>query len=158
MALAYATSNRGCCHMRARPLVHDFSHIQYEGKAEVVKTTQDLTSAYDSSGMCIFTNAMFDVDHLVRMLDAACEGEWTRERMDEIGERIWNMERQFNLGAGFGRKDDTLPQRVLNEPARGGAGDGQTLELDAMLDEYYNLRGWSGEGIPQSDTLERLGL
>ena len=158
MALAYATSNRGCCHMRARPLMHDFSHVEYAGKAELVKSTQDLASAYDSSGMCIFTNAMFDVDHLVRMLDAACEGEWTRERLEEIGERIWNMERQFNLGAGFTRRDDTLPERVLTEPAKGGAGDGQTLELSVMLDEYYQLRGWNQQGEPTTSTLERLGL
>lgn len=158
MALAYATSNRGCCHMRARPLMHDFSHIEYKGKAEVVKTTQDLTGAYDSSGMCIFTNAMFDINHLVRMLDAACEGEWTQERLEKTGERIWNMERQFNLAAGFTRDDDTLPHRVLNEPAKGGAGDGQMLELDSMLDEYYTLRGWNEQGVPNAETLKRLGL
>lgn len=158
MALAYATSNRGCCHMRARPLMHDFSHIEYVGKAELVKTTQDLAGAYDSSGMCIFTNVMFDIDHLVRMLDAACEGKWTLERLEEIGERIWNMERQFNLAAGFTREDDTLPQRVLSEPAKGGVADGQTLELENMLDEYYALRGWSEQGVPESDTLTRLGI
>ncbi len=158
MALAYATSNRGCCHMRARPLGHDFSHIQYEGKAEVVKSTQDMTSAYDSSGMCIFTNTMFDVDHVARMLDAACEGEWTRARLEEVGERIWNMERQFNIAAGFGRKDDTLPMRVLTEPAKGGAGDGQTLDLELMLEEYYTLRGWDQQGNPGAETLARLAL
>ena len=101
---------------------------------------------------------MFDAEHLVNMLDAACEGEWTMERIYEIGERIWNMERQFNIGAGFTRTDDTLPQRVLSEPAVGGAGDGQTLEIDAMLDEYYGLRGWDDQGIPSTGTLERLGL
>lgn len=158
MALAYATSNRGCCHMRARPLVHDFGNIQYEGKAEVVKTTQDLTSAYDSSGMCIFTNAMFDAEHLVRMLDAACEGEWTSERLYETGERIWNMERQFNNQAGFTRLHDNLPDRVLTEPVRGGVGDGETLDLDIMLDEYYALRGWSSRGVLTESTLDRLSL
>lgn len=158
MALAYATSNRGCCHMRARPLMHDFSHIDYEGKAKLVKETQDLAGAYDSSGMCIFTNVMFDIDHLVRMLDAACDGEWTEERLQEVGERIWNMERQFNLSAGFTRSDDTLPQRVLSEPAKGGAGDGQTIELDTMLDEYYALRGWNEQGEPDAETLARLSI
>ena len=138
--------------------MHDFSHIEYAGKAEMVKTTQDLASFYDSSGMCVFTHAMFDVEHLVRMLDAACEGEWTQERLEVIGERIWNMERQFNLAAGFTRSDDTLPKRVLSEPAKGGAGDGQTLELEAMLDEYYGLRGWNQQGEPTANTLERLGL
>jgi aldehyde:ferredoxin oxidoreductase len=158
MALAYATSNRGCCHMRARPLLHDFSHVQYEGKAEVVKSTQDLAGAYDSSGMCVFTNAMFDLEHLVRMLDAACEGDWTRERLETVGERVWNLERQFNLAAGFTRDDDTLPNRVMTEPARGGAGDGQVIELEAMLDEYYQLRGWDEHGRPSAETLQRLSL
>jgi aldehyde:ferredoxin oxidoreductase len=158
MALAYATSNRGCCHMRARPLMHDFNNISYEGKAAMVKATQDLVSAYDSSGMCVFTSTMFDLEHLVKMLDADCEGDWTEARLYEIGERIWNLERKFNNAAGFSRSDDTLPTRVLNEPAKGGAGDGETVELEPMLNEYYDLRGWDNQGVPSAQTLSRLAL
>jgi aldehyde:ferredoxin oxidoreductase len=158
MALAYATSNRGCCHMRARPLLHDFANVTTEGKAELVKSTQDLAGAIDSSGICMFTNVMFPPEHLAQMLDAACEGDWDLARLQDTGERIWNLERQFNLAAGFTREDDCLPERTTREPARGGAGDGQVADITQMLAEYYSLRGWDQEGVPLRETLARLGL
>jgi len=158
MALAYATSNRGGCHMRARPLLHDFENITTDGKAELVKTTQDLVGAIDSSGLCMFANAIFPPEHLAAMIDAACEGDWNLERLRDVGERIWNLERQFNLAAGFTRADDTLPERVMAEPARGGAGVGEVADIEAMLSEYYALRGWDTDGVPRAETLARLGL
>jgi aldehyde:ferredoxin oxidoreductase len=158
MALAYATSNRGCCHMRARPLLHDFANVTTEGKAELVKTTQDLAGAIDSTGICMFTNVMFAPEHLAQMLDAACDGDWTLERMHGVGERIWNLERQFNLGAGFTRADDCLPVRTTTEPAVGGAADGEVADITDMLAEYYALRGWDENGVPLAATLARLEL
>ena len=158
MALAYATSNRGCCHMRARPLMDDFSNVSYDGKANLVKETQDLASFIDSSGICVFTNAMFPPEHMADMINAACEGDWDIERLYEIGERIWNMERLFNLAAGFTRSDDQLPERMLTEPAKAGAAKGQVADISVLIDEYYQLRGWNKEGVPIVDTLERLGL
>ena len=158
MALAYATSNRGCCHMRARPLLDDFSNVSTEGKANLVKTTQDLAGAIDSSGTCMFTNVMFPPEHLAKMIDAACDGDWNLERLHNVGERIWNLERQFNLAAGFSKADDCLPERTTTEPARGGAGSGQLADLSTMLPEYYELRGWDQDGIPKAETLERLQL
>jgi len=158
MGLAYATSNRGGCHMRARPLLHDFANVTTEGKAELVKTTQDLAGAIDSSGICMFTNVMFPPEHLAQMLDAACDGEWTLERMHDVGERIWNLERQFNLAAGFTRADDCLPVRTTTEPAVGGAADGEVADITDMLVEYYALRGWDENGVPLAATLARLEL
>ncbi|MDC1287234.1 aldehyde ferredoxin oxidoreductase family protein [Gammaproteobacteria bacterium] len=158
MGLAYATSNRGCCHMRARPLMHDFANVTTEGKAELVKTTQDLAGAIDSSGICMFTNVMFSPEHLAQMLDAACEGHWDLERMQDVGERIWNMERQFNLAAGFTRADDCLPERTTTEAAVGGAADGEVADITQMLTEYYSLRGWDQDGVPLAATLQRLEL
>ena len=144
--------------MRARPLLHDFAKVTTEGKAELVKTTQDLAGAIDSSGICMFTNVMFPPEHLAQMLDAACAGEWDLERLNTIGERVWNLERQFNLAAGFTGADDCLPERMRTEPAVGGAADGQVAELSQMLGEYYSLRGWDQEGVPRDDTLARLEL
>ena len=158
MGLAYATSNRGACHMRSRPLMDDFSRITNEGKAEIVKTTQDLVGGIDSSGLCVFANAIFPPEYLAKMLDAACEGEWTVERLHETGERIWNMEKQFNLAAGFKKSDDCLPTRMITERSKGGAADGSIAELEPMLDEYYELRGWDSEGVPRPETIQRLGL
>lgn len=158
MGLAYATSNRGACHMRARPFMDDFSNVSTEGKAELVKTTQDLIGAIDSAGLCMFANAIFPPEHLTAMIDAACDGDWTLDRLRETGERIWNLERQFNLAAGFTIADDVLPKRTVNEPASGGAGDGQVADLSTMLSEYYSLRGWDAQGIPLAETIQRLDL
>ena len=91
-------------------------------------------------------------------IDAACEGDWTVERLQKIGERIWNIEKQFNMAAGFSRADDTLPPRLLNDPAPSGTAKGRVCDLNTMLDEYYELRGWDSNGEPKIDTLARLNL
>lgn len=158
MALAYATSNRGACHMRARPFMEDFSNVTTEGKAELVKTTQDLIGAVDSAGICMFANAIIAPEHLSAMIDAACDGDWTVDRLRETGERIWNLERQFNLAAGFSHADDRLPERTVKEPAKGGAGKGEVADLSTMLAEYYALRGWDDKGVPLAETIQRLNL
>jgi aldehyde:ferredoxin oxidoreductase len=158
MALAYATSNRGACHMRARPVVDDFNNVSTEGKASMVKNTQDLVGAIDSSGICIFTNAMFPLEHVAAMVDAACEGDWNLDNLLRVGERIWNLERRFNLAAGFSKVDDRLPERTVTEAAKAGAGKGDVADLSQMLGEYYQLRGWDEDGVPLPQTLARLNL
>jgi aldehyde:ferredoxin oxidoreductase len=76
----------------------------------------------------------------------------------EIGERVWNLERQFNVAAGFTAADDTLPKRLLEVPSPSGAAKGKVNELDKMLPEYYEARGWAPDGMPTTQTLQRLGL
>ncbi|MEO7938286.1 MAG: aldehyde ferredoxin oxidoreductase C-terminal domain-containing protein, partial [Burkholderiaceae bacterium] len=93
-----------------------------------------------------------------RQIDAAVGGGWTAARMRETGERIWNMERQFNLAAGLTRQDDTLPNRLLTEPAPSGTAKGLVARIPEMLPEYYQLRGWTADGVPTPQTLTRLGL
>ncbi len=158
MALGYATSNRGACHLKAAPFQDDFQRVTPDGKAKIVKDSQDYIAAIDSSGLCTFTKAAWKVDDYADQIDAACDGDWTVERLLELGERIYNLERLFNNAAGFTAKDDTLPKRVLTEPAKGGAGKGHVAELDKMLPEYYELRGWTPDGEPTTQTLSRLGL
>lgn len=159
MGLAYATSNRGACHLRASPYGHDFMTTDTAGKAEVVKTSQDKVAFIDSSGLCLFAGGNgWKPEHYARLIDAACEGDWTLERLMETGERIWNLERRFNLAAGIGMRDDTLPPRILEEPVKSGTAKGLVCKLDAMLPEYYALRGWDTEGVPKPETLQRLGL
>ena len=158
MGLGYATSNRGACHLKHDTFAEDMEDLSGNGKAEACKASQDGTAALDSVGICLFTSSAWDLGDLADQLDAACEGQWSAERLRECGERIWNLERLFNLKAGLGAADDTLPPRMLNEPAPSGAAKGKVNELDVMLPEYYGLRGWSTDGVPRPELLRRLDL
>ncbi|MDH5749954.1 MAG: aldehyde ferredoxin oxidoreductase family protein, partial [Rhodospirillales bacterium] len=111
IGLSYATNNRGACHNRGSPFVDDFAKVTTDGKVETVFNFQNAIAACDSSGTCSFTRAIWQLEGLAKQLDPALEGEWTPERLLETGERIWNLERLFNLKAGFTRADDTLPKR-----------------------------------------------
>jgi len=165
MGLTYATSNRGACHLRSYTVASEILGIPEktdplatDGKAGLVKAFQDATAAVDSTGLCLFTTFAWSLEDFYPQVDAACEGEWTLERLAEIGERIWNMERQFNLDAGFTGKDDTLPKRMLKDAAKTGPAEGKVSGLDKMLPEYYQLRGWDEGGTPTAETMQRLGL
>ena len=159
MGLGYATSNRGACHLRANPYASDFTTQEIKEKPEVVRTSQDLIAAIDASGLCLFTLHSGAVpEHYAQQLDGAIEGGWDLARFNETGERIWNLERQFNLAAGLTAADDTLPKRILEEPAPSGVAKGRVSELKAMLPEYYAQRGWGADGRPTAATLKRLGL
>ena len=165
MGLAYATANRGACHLRAYTVSSEIlgvpektdPHVT-EGKAGLVKAFQDATSAVDSTGLCVFTTFAWSLDDIAPQVNAACEGEWTAERLLEVGERIWNLERQYNNAAGFTGKDDTLPARLLKDAAKTGPAEGLTNGLDKMLPEYYEVRGWTDDGVPSNETVERLAL
>ena len=158
MGLAYATSNRGACHLRADPYADDFARPDNSGKAAIVKNTQDERSAVDSSGLCAFVTFHISIGDISSLLDAACEGDWSVANLHLMGERIWNLERQFNLAAGLTAADDTLPQRILAEPAPSGVNKGLVSGLPQMLPEYYSLRGWTEDGVPSNETLDRLDL
>jgi aldehyde:ferredoxin oxidoreductase len=165
MGLTYATSNRGACHLRSYTVASEVLGIPVktdphspEGKAELVKAFQDATAVFDSSGLCIFTSFAWTLADIQPQLQAACEGEFSLEKLNEIGERIWNLERQFNNAAGFTRQDDDLPPRLKTEPARTGPAKGLVNQIDRMLPEYYQVRGWTPEGVPTKETLARLGL
>jgi aldehyde:ferredoxin oxidoreductase len=165
MGLTYATSNRGGCHLRSYTVASEVLGIPEktdplvtEGKAGLVKAFQDATAVVDSAGLCIFTTFAWSMDDIAPQIDAACEGDWSVENLMEVGERIWNLERQFNLAAGFTGKDDTLPKRLLKDAAKTGPAKGLTSGLDKMLPEYYELRGWTADGVPSNETISRLGL
>ncbi len=159
MGLAYATSNRGACHMRAKPWGDDFARPgAKDGKAELVKATQDEVGAIDSSGLCFFATNLWTLDDIAPQIDAACEGGWTAAKLREVGERVFNLERDFNLRSGMTKADDTLPARMLKDAAKSGPSKGEVNGLDKMLPEYYAVRGWTADGIPTNETLERLAL
>jgi len=132
--------------------------LSTEGKPELVKAFQDATAAVDSSGLCVFTTFAWTLEDIAPQVAAACEGSWTPESMLAAGERIWNLERQFNLAAGLTRADDTLPKRLLKDAAKTGPAKGMVNRLDEMLPLYYESRGWDVEGVPTAATLSRLDV
>jgi aldehyde:ferredoxin oxidoreductase len=173
MGLAYATSPIGGSHMRGdtayfelfgTPLLVDASEVQ--GKAELVVTSQNLSTIIDSSGLCIFFahRALVNKDIGVRptgimeYVNAATGAAYTIEELWEAGERIFQAERWFLARAGFSRADDTIPPRELEEPLPEGPGEGQVSHMPDMLSEYYAVRGWDEDGVPKADTLARLGI
>ncbi|MGF1546514.1 MAG: aldehyde ferredoxin oxidoreductase family protein [Thiotrichales bacterium] len=165
MGLTYATSNRGACHLRSYTVASEVLGIPVktdplvtEGKADLVKAFQDATAVFDSSGLCLFTSFAWTVADVQPQIDAACEGDWTMDKLMAAGERIWNLERQFNLAAGFTAKDDDLPIRLKTEAAKTGPAKGLVSGIDQMKPEYYQVRGWTAEGVPTAETLARLGL
>ena len=165
MGLAYATSNRGACHLRGYTISAEvlgipekYDPLSTEGKPELLKAFQDATAAVDSAGICVFTTFAWTLEDIAPQIDAACEGNWSSEALMEMGERIWNMERKFNLEAGITGADDTLPQRLLKEAAQTGPAKGMVVELEQMLPKYYEVRGWTADGVPTADTLSRLAV
>ncbi|MRR08549.1 aldehyde ferredoxin oxidoreductase, partial [bacterium] len=165
MGLTYATSNRGACHLRSYTVASEVLGIPIktdplvtEGKPGLVKAFQDATAVFDAAGICIFTSFAWGLADIQPQIQAACEGDWSMDKLNLMGERIWNMEKQFNLAAGLSKKDDNLPPRLTTEPAKTGPAKGLVNGLDKMLPEYYELRGWDKEGVPKAETLSRLGL
>ncbi|MBD3893547.1 aldehyde ferredoxin oxidoreductase family protein [Hydrogenophaga sp.] len=165
MGLAYATSNRGACHLRGYTVASEVLGIpvktdplEHQGKPELVKAFQDATAAFDSAGICVFTSFAWTLADVAPQVQAACGEEFTLEQLNHIGERIWNMEREFNNAAGFTRADDTLPKRLLTEACKTGPATGKVSMLAEMLPGYYAARGWDHEGRPTVETRARLGL
>ena len=165
MGLTYATSNRGACHLRSYTVASEVLGIPVktdplatEGKPALVKAFQDATAVFDAAGLCLFTSFAWTLADVQPQIAAACDGDWSLDKLNLVGERIWNLEKQFNLGAGLTKKDDDLPPRLKTEPAKTGPAKGLVNGIDKMLPEYYELRGWDKEGRPKPETLQRLGL
>jgi aldehyde:ferredoxin oxidoreductase len=165
IGLGYATSNRGACHLRGYTIASEVLGIPVkteptdtEGKPELLKAFQDATAAFDAAGICIFTSFAWTLNDVAPQVQAACGDEFTVENLTLIGERIWNMEKDFNLRAGFTRKDDALPKRLMTEAAKTGPAKGMVSGLDKMLPIYYQVRGWDEEGRIKPETRKRLGL
>jgi aldehyde:ferredoxin oxidoreductase len=165
MGLTYATSNRGACHLRSYTVSSEILGIPEktdplvtDGKAGLVKAFQDVTAAWDSTGLCLFTSFAWSLENVAPHMDSACEGDWDADRLMETGERIWNLERDFNMRAGLTAADDTLPKRLLEEAANTGPAEGKVSGLAEMLPEYYKERGWRQDGNLSDETRERLRL
>lgn len=174
-ALAYATSNRGACHIRQEVHCVEFFGISLlgivetgesldrfttEGKPQVAKMIQDYYCMIDSSGMCNFIIiGMPDTKVFIDLMEKGTGLKFgSVEEFLKTGERIFNLERLFNLKAGISAVDDTLPPRMLQEPMPDGPGKGHVVHLGKMLPEYYQTRGWNDNGVPEQEKLNMLGI
>ncbi|MCS7131503.1 MAG: aldehyde ferredoxin oxidoreductase family protein [Hadesarchaea archaeon] len=163
--LAYATSNRGGCHLRAYMIGPEIlgvpklmERFSTSGKAETVIISQNLCAAVDSLVLCRFSMFALDAVQYSKLLTAATGIEFTDEDLMIVGERIWNLERMFNLREGFSAKDDTLPKRLIEEPIPEGPSKGRKSLVASMLPSYYTFRGWTPEGVPTKEKLKELDL
>jgi aldehyde:ferredoxin oxidoreductase len=158
LALSYATTNRGACHTKCD--LRFATRLETAGQAAMTKKGQDFVAVVDSSGCCwsIFAGVHFLSNQLLNLLEAATGAGYTEETMMLAGDRIFNLQRLFNLKAGISGKDDILPKRILEESVLDGDNQGKVVMLGEMLPEYYKLRGWDKNGIPTPDKLRQLGL
>lgn len=171
MGLAVAVSVRGGDHLTAvvygTELVgrgmkfSGVNRFSAENKGFEVKIHEDLMTVYDALGVCKFSRHIFSPKALVDMVNAVTGMDMDVSQLFIFGERIYNVQRAFNAREGFRRKDDTLPYRVLTEPIPKGKSKGSFIklkELESMLDDYYQARGWSENGVPTKAKLMSLGL
>jgi len=165
LGLQYATSNRGGCHVRGYMispeilgLPEKIDRFELAGKPTWVKIFQDLTAAIDSLGLCLFTSFALGAQQYADMVNEVIGTEWTAEELLLAGERIWNIEKMFNLAAGILPEEDTLPPRFLEEKMPDGPTKGHVHQLAELLPLYYAERGWNEEGVPTDERLKVLGL
>lgn len=164
MGLAYATSERGACHLRSFVVANEalfavFHPDSFEGKPQMVINDQNLNSVKWTGIFCDFW--AINAENIARLLSAGTGRPYTAADALLIGERIWNVGRLFNLREGFGRQDDMPPRALFERPLRNGKAAGKVYTrpaYEAALDEYYALRGWNRDGVPTEEKLAALGL
>jgi len=172
--LNYATSYTGADHNRGYayqeifgiPHPEEVDRFVLEGKGRLTKWNQDVRCVTcDCATMCAFILDMAVPDiacqNTADLVNAATGMRLTADEVQQIGERINNVARLFNGREGFSRKDDTFPKRIMTEAIKAGDSAGQLIsqaDLDTMLDEYYEARGWDKNGNPTAAKLKELGL
>jgi aldehyde:ferredoxin oxidoreductase len=165
MSLTLSTNNRGGCHLRSYLVSTEaistpfaINRFESKGKAGLAKLYQDLTTTIDSMVACLFTSFALNPDLYSKLVGSVMGIEMDGNALLKTGERIWTIEKLFNLREGKSRQDDTLPDRVLNQPFSSGLSKGHKIEFDELLNEYYQVRGWTEDGIPTTEKLEELNL
>lgn len=167
MGLAYATSNRGACHVRAFMIgVEVFgAPVKLEPsataeKAHWLKTFQDTSAFTDALGFCNFVLQAFGGEEMAEIFSKTTGGSFSWDDLLTVGERIWNLERLFNIRAGLKPADDVLPLRQMTSAGAipDGPTKGQYNRLGEMLPEYYQERGWDSRGTPTPEKLTELQI
>ncbi len=164
MGLGYATSNRGACHLRAYTPAAELNimpfqslsadPLAWEGKGGLVKVFQDIHAFSDSMDLCKFSAFAMGTDEYAAQYSAMTGVEFTTDDVLVTGERIYNLERYYNNLAGIGEGSDYLPKRFSEEPSTMPGSEGQVCEIDAMLGEYYEARGWENGVVPEAKLKE----
>ena len=168
MSVGYATGTRGGSHHDARPTLQymgEFDRTKTERQALFAVKTQNFTALDDSLTQCRFASERgyggTINDNYVKMINSVTGWGLSLADVEKVGERIYNLERAFNCREGIRRQDDTIPARTLNQPIPAGPSKGMytpRVEFEAMLNEYYQLRGWDAKGVPTIAKLKELGL
>ncbi len=167
MGIAYATSNRGACHLRAYTPAAELGvmpfgslkvdPLAWEGKGGLVKVFQDVHAVSDSLDLCKFSAFAMGMDEYTAQFNAVTGLNYSSEELLQCGERIYNLERYYNNQAGFAEGSDYLPKRFLEEASTMPGSEGHVAELPQMLEEYYAARGWAN-GIALEPKLKELGI
>ncbi|MFC2107611.1 aldehyde ferredoxin oxidoreductase C-terminal domain-containing protein, partial [Bacteroidota bacterium] len=164
-ALGYATSNRGGCHLTGYMAAMEIFNAPKRiprftlgGKADLLVLKQNQSAVEDSLVNCKFSGYALGFDYQARFVSAITGLDFNVTRLLEIGERIYNVERIFNIEAGFGNEDDKLPERFEKEPFKEGLSKDKVVPIKEMLSGYYRVRGWDENGVPTKKKLEELGL
>ena len=162
MALGYAVSERGACHLRGAPLsemLGGADPLAITGKARLFRDHQAESALWNSAVLCCFPGFGMSLKELSQLVSAATGFDYpTVKDFELMGERISSLCRLFNVRDGYTRQHDTLPARNLSQPMPGGPARGHVVELETLLDEYYALMGWDENGVPTPRRLEELGL
>ncbi|MCF7928672.1 MAG: aldehyde ferredoxin oxidoreductase family protein [Spirochaetales bacterium] len=161
MGIAFATAPRGGCHMSAYPIELEawgtLDPFTFEGKAKLVADMQNAQFAKFSMGVCDFWPV--ESETLAKLFEVTYGGDWTAAKVDKAGERIFNIQRMYNIMVGFEGREDTLPQRFFKEILKDGPPKDHPMTEDAFnatMQEYYTYRGWDKEGRPTIERLEEL--
>ncbi|MFQ6067814.1 MAG: aldehyde ferredoxin oxidoreductase C-terminal domain-containing protein, partial [bacterium] len=172
--LAFATANRGGCHITgyvegptflSMPFLiieeSDVGDILQEipETAKVLKDMEDALAVFDAVGGCKFMGMVLTAEDWATLISTLTGWEFTASDFRRAGERVYNLERVFNIREGLTRADDTLPKRLLEEPLPEGPAKGQVINLEPLLDAYYEFRGWDKRtGKPTPEKLKELEL
>ena len=167
MGIGYATSNRGACHLRAYTPAAELGvmpfgslkvdPLDWKGKGELAMIFQNVHAVSDSLDLCKFSAFAEGMDEYAQQYNGVTGLDYSADDMLKCGERIYNLERYYNNLAGHGEGSDYLPKRFTEEPSTMPGSEGHVCELDLMLAEYYEARGWENGVVPQSK-LQELGI
>lgn len=171
MGLAYMTADRGACHQRGFPVAYEATGMEWkgkpvkalelEGKAELVYSLQNYLAGTDCLVKCDFGSMGITPETYALLFNAATGQNIAASYFDQLGERIWNTTRTFNLREGMDTADEILPRRFIEEPLPSGPYKGHRIteqDMKYLLRDYYRIRGWDSEGKPTKETLNKTGV